>query len=222
VVGWARACAGTLPGDCSTMEPRTDGWDGWISLSGTGYGVTYTSSTGAFGGYAWGDVNVGWVDFSGVSTEPEPPSCQVPPNSPRCNNAGETTNSIYDSVTNMFCSTCTAGSTCSNGTCVPDVEDPVCNLDGKCITANPILVSTGNTGSTISWDVSNVKGTCTVKNTNDSTVWSTLVVSGDAAGSERSNSLSTQTIFTLTCTDLNDVERLWEASVQFVPSFVEF
>jgi hypothetical protein len=75
VSGWARACAGTIksgdsttlptqPGDCSTMTSRSDGWDGWISLSGTNYGATYNSTTGAFGGYAWGSDVVGWVSFA--------------------------------------------------------------------------------------------------------------------------------------------------------------
>ena len=43
VTGWARACAGTVNGDCNSPT-RTDGWDGWILLGpiekgGTDYGV---------------------------------------------------------------------------------------------------------------------------------------------------------------------------------------
>lgn len=83
VTGWARACSGTLHGDCSTMEPRTDGWDGWIALQGTNHispntfgpsgksigGVTLgndpanTVTFNNFSGYAWGGSVVGWVDF---------------------------------------------------------------------------------------------------------------------------------------------------------------
>jgi len=63
LVGWARACAGTANGDCSTMTSRTDGWDGWISLSGTGYGVSFAGTN--FSSYAWGSEVVGWVSFSG-------------------------------------------------------------------------------------------------------------------------------------------------------------
>ena len=66
LIGWARACAGTATGDCSTMTSRTDGWDGWISLSGTGYGVTFDSGTQSFASYAWGSDVIGWVDWSGV------------------------------------------------------------------------------------------------------------------------------------------------------------
>lgn len=66
VIGWARACAGTSNGDCSNMNSRTDGWDGWISLRGTGYGVTFDSNSKRFSGFAWGSNVVGWLDFSKV------------------------------------------------------------------------------------------------------------------------------------------------------------
>jgi hypothetical protein len=85
VTGWARACAGTAPGDCSSMTGRTDGWDGWISLSGTKHqtgditgnsGVTYNPQTGAFTGFAWGSTNVGWLSFnSSVPVIVTPPPC---------------------------------------------------------------------------------------------------------------------------------------------------
>ncbi len=64
ITGFARACAGTIGGDCNS-SPRTDGWDGWIRLSGDSFGVTVSGPT--LSGFAWGDVNVGWIDFSGVS-----------------------------------------------------------------------------------------------------------------------------------------------------------
>lgn len=44
------------------------GWDGFISLSGSNYGPVRQSS-GAFSGYAWGDMVVGWLDFSYASTD---------------------------------------------------------------------------------------------------------------------------------------------------------
>lgn len=61
LVGWARACAGTAGGDCSSMTSRTDGWDGWISLGGTNYGVTKVGQQ--FTDYAWGGDVVGWILF---------------------------------------------------------------------------------------------------------------------------------------------------------------
>jgi hypothetical protein len=68
ITGWARACAGTINGDC-TGGSRTDGWDGWIELSGAnhtspyGGGIRYATTTGLFSGYAWGSDVVGWLSF---------------------------------------------------------------------------------------------------------------------------------------------------------------
>ncbi|MEK7567069.1 MAG: hypothetical protein AAB527_02975, partial [Patescibacteria group bacterium] len=51
VTGWARALA------------NGGGWDGWISLSGSNYGVSVSQC--AWGGWAWGSDVVGWISFSG-------------------------------------------------------------------------------------------------------------------------------------------------------------
>ena len=59
VSGWARACAGTVNGDC-TGATRTDGWDGWIKLDG----VSVNKTTGDFSGWAWGGDVVGWIHFA--------------------------------------------------------------------------------------------------------------------------------------------------------------
>jgi hypothetical protein len=73
LVGWARACAGTANGDCSTMQPSADGWDGWISLNGSsldgksGYSVSLKGDGVTLTGYAWGSDVVGWIDFDGVT-----------------------------------------------------------------------------------------------------------------------------------------------------------
>ncbi|MFN3188330.1 MAG: hypothetical protein ACK42D_02180 [Candidatus Paceibacteria bacterium] len=65
VRGWARACAGTASsvGNCgsSATNPVSGGWDGWLALSGTNYGVRPHISTAS---YAWGSTVVGWVDMS--------------------------------------------------------------------------------------------------------------------------------------------------------------
>jgi len=76
VTGWAKA-----------LSADGNGWDGWISLSGTAtngspYGVTltdkgstlpsqYTCTTDC----AWGSDVVGWVDFSGVIIGPGTGNC---------------------------------------------------------------------------------------------------------------------------------------------------
>jgi|GEM_PF-3245711 len=54
--GWLRAISGSTA--------QSGGWDGFISLSGSGYGPA-KQSTGVVSGYAWGSDVVGWVSFSG-------------------------------------------------------------------------------------------------------------------------------------------------------------
>ncbi len=69
VSGWARACAGTVSGDCVGVS-RVDGWDGWISLRGTSpnYGVMTTLiSPYDWSGWAWGGEVVGWISFRGIA-----------------------------------------------------------------------------------------------------------------------------------------------------------
>lgn len=83
ITGWARACNGlndviTNPqinqtvsnGTACTGVPRTDGWDGWISLhnSNDDYGVNVSSSTGAITGFAWGSDVVGWIQFDATTS----------------------------------------------------------------------------------------------------------------------------------------------------------
>ena len=55
VTGWAKVLSSADSGDPT--------WDGFISLSGTGYGVTVNACN--WSGYAWGSEVVGWVSFSG-------------------------------------------------------------------------------------------------------------------------------------------------------------
>jgi hypothetical protein len=59
MTGWLRALSGGTS--------QSGGWDGFISLSGTGYGPV-RQVDGSFAGYAWGDTVVGWVNFSYAST----------------------------------------------------------------------------------------------------------------------------------------------------------
>ncbi len=93
LVGWARACSGTVNGDC-TGGTRTDGFDGWISLSGKDAGGTKTYGVAAvsdpvsgtkFTGYAWGG-DLGWMSFdlkTGATPSPSPaPSPVVSPIAP--------------------------------------------------------------------------------------------------------------------------------------------
>lgn len=52
VSGWARALA------------YGDGWDGWLRLRGTNYGVSWNSSTKELEGWAWSDGVIGWLSFN--------------------------------------------------------------------------------------------------------------------------------------------------------------
>ncbi|HVY55888.1 MAG TPA: hypothetical protein VHC46_09050, partial [Thermodesulfobacteriota bacterium] len=54
LIGWVKAVAAD-----------GNGWDGWIALSGTGYGVTLSGT--AFTGYAWGSDTVGWISWNCLS-----------------------------------------------------------------------------------------------------------------------------------------------------------
>lgn len=70
ITGWARACAGTVNGDCNSAT-RTDGWDGWILLGpivkgGTDYGVWIDTSVSPtqFRNWAWGSDIIGWISFN--------------------------------------------------------------------------------------------------------------------------------------------------------------
>ncbi len=67
LTGWARACTVFSSGCSGGLKGDSDrgGWDGWISLSGTGYGVTQSGSDLA--GYAWGSTNLGWINFYSVT-----------------------------------------------------------------------------------------------------------------------------------------------------------
>jgi len=84
-----------------------------------------------------------------------------------------------------------------------------------------MLIGTSNVGVTVSWDVSNVKNTCTVTGSNGDN-WSTPAdVSNHAAGSNVSSVLTAPVIFTLSCTGLDDKTYTWNASAEFVPSYQE-
>ena len=159
--GWARACAGTINGDCSTMTDHADGWDGWISLKSrnvTGALVPhYIRNIGNnFQGHAWGSDVVGWISFDGVSFS-APCSAQT-----TCS-----VSYLGTVATDQWCNVepevlCTLGQVCTPAS-------PSCSLiviNGT-LSANPKLVRKTNT-SKLTWSLSNPLdvSTCKVEGTN--------------------------------------------------------
>lgn len=69
LTGWARACAGTLPGDCSSMTDVGGGWDGWISLGGNTHSITFDATGVESSSYAWGGPVVGWIVWEGTASD---------------------------------------------------------------------------------------------------------------------------------------------------------
>ncbi|KKS77554.1 MAG: hypothetical protein UV64_C0006G0009 [Parcubacteria group bacterium GW2011_GWC1_43_11b] len=68
VTGWARACSVFTSGCSGTLKDNNQrgDWDGWIKMQA----VTWDGSTGFFSGFAWGDLNLGWISMAGLSTNP--------------------------------------------------------------------------------------------------------------------------------------------------------
>ncbi len=178
--GWIRACAGTASGTCSSMTSRTDGWDGWVSLSGSTYQVTKGSGD-TFNGCttgdscAWGSEVNGWVDWSYAEY-------QCTPQQSYCDADGVTL-WVYDTTSCGFIEQTCAWQCPLGGTaCISPV--PSCE-----ISANPPLVASGAT-TTITWSSSNADS-CAVSGNGDN--WSGLL------GSEDSSPITGQTTYTQTC-----------------------
>lgn len=165
ITGWARACAGTQAGDCSTMTSRSDGWDGWIALSGTGYGPTL--SGGSLSGYSWGDTNLGWISWSGAATTFQ--ACQATQGY-QCV-SGNSVHTLADcSQTTDVCSSHGSGYFCAtdNNLCTaPPPPSAGTNSDGSSgiLRAVPSLVKTGAT-TKLKWKVDNATS-CTVTGNGD-------------------------------------------------------
>lgn len=194
LLGWARACAGTASGDCSSMTSRTDGWDGWIALSGTSFGVSLTG--GSFSGYAWGGENVGWIDFSAAPTTYLP--CAATQG--YVCSADTSVHTAADcAVTNDYCPSHGAGWFCStdNGICTaPPAPEVGTNLDGSngALSTKPSLVKSGGTTKVI-WTIDNAN-TCTVVGSNGDSWSGTASIEGGYTSSP----ITQRTTYTIDCT----------------------
>ncbi|MCE9585394.1 hypothetical protein K8Q94_02110 [Candidatus Nomurabacteria bacterium] len=68
VTGWARFCS--VASNTNTClgfagnNTSNGGWDGWVSLNGKDYKVSFDKETKKINGYAWGSDIVGWINFS--------------------------------------------------------------------------------------------------------------------------------------------------------------
>lgn len=240
LTGWARACLGTANNDCTGVDDS--GWDGWIALSGTGFGPTVSGS--AMSGYAWGDDTVGWIDFSGVIYTANPPSCTV-------------TNPGYDvtpsgSVTLTWTTQNTVSSSIDRGVgsvapvaggnisvTVPGTDGvylytmtatnatgaiAACNTSVSVVTPvpppltidtfsiDPTRVRSGN-ASTLHWEISNfVANACTITGSDNSSY-----EVDTASGSLVTNVITRATSFTLTCTGAGSITK----TVGTIPRYQE-
>jgi hypothetical protein len=207
VVGWLKA-----------LSAVSGGWSGWISLadpSGSGlYGITLGS-----GGYfnpckvgttscAWGEVNLGWVDFSDASTT------YTSVSSCTCQGQAIYNNGVYSGIT------CTPPANfCSTGSCACVPSVPTCNDPGtgtkECLQVLPVLIQTDRTVQ-VFWNVSNVTG-CTVLGTNGDS-WT-----GDSSPSsgETSSLIKQTTIYKLHCPGYNGSPINDTKTVNVAPTFCE-
>lgn len=61
VIGWARACSVFASGCSGALKPESarGGWYGWIKM----INVVRNPENGGLNGFAWGDLNLGWLSF---------------------------------------------------------------------------------------------------------------------------------------------------------------
>ncbi len=114
-VGWARA-----------IGADNNGWDGWISLSGTSPNYGVTTSGANFVGYAWGGSVMGWLSFdaaNGVSGSCGIADCKgvalsgmvsLDAQSPLGTSIANSTSVPYSTIANLiYTLTNLSGATCS-------------------------------------------------------------------------------------------------------------
>ncbi|HWP61694.1 MAG TPA: hypothetical protein VN495_03755, partial [Candidatus Paceibacterota bacterium] len=103
---------------------------------------------------------------------------------------------------------------CSAGACVAPPP-----ASGS-ISITPSLVASGGT-VTISWNISNVDGSCTISDTNGDRWSSSANASNVAAGSMTSPQILKQITFTISCKGLDSVQFQQSATVNTIPGFRE-
>lgn len=164
LMGWARALN------------YGSGWDGWISLNclnsagcvSSDYGVTMTSGGAFNSSYAWGDMVIGWTNFSLVTAD----TTVLCPDSTHPNSCNTDFSGIV--VTDLWCRTtesaCTGVDVCSG---VP-VSCSNVVLDGE-VTVSPAIIRKGDS-VTVTWTMVSPVDSCYVEST-DGQSWN----NGDSA-----------------------------------------
>lgn len=128
LTGWARALA-------PVGDAQAGGWDGWISLDGADYGITFNQNGNTVGTpYAWGDDVMGWLDFTNIQVNAL--SCS---NTNTCDGDELVTNDLFCSEVSR--TTCEFG--CDSGACIAGIAG---SLD-----ARPPVVRSGRTVRLV-WD----------------------------------------------------------------------
>lgn len=184
--GWMKALA--------SSQVQSGGWDGFISLSGSSPSYGPTLSGGVFSGYAWGDMNLGWIDFSSAQHSARTTWVACPP-SYACTGATTRDDLCTVPVENISCDT---GLICSTGLCVLPPA-PSTGSGGEII-VSPRLVRPGQT-TLLSWNVSDATS-CSVigGGLNLSGISSQTSPCTQSGSSCVSNAVTSQTTFTLFCT----------------------
>ena len=218
----AKMSSGVLTGWFRALSADNNGWDGYINLAGTGYGVTYTGNNfnpcnATTQSCAWGSDVVGWVDFSYAF-----PLCTADTKQ-ECTGAGLQT--ISSTTIDMYCNITTKNTdTCSlPGKCLDGSSECVYPPPDFLISATPLLVNSGAT-TTISWgsngggDVVGLKNCNVTTNPNNGDSWSGL------SGSKTSSPIKQVIVYTLACKSVDPLDpNTYGGSVRvgIVPRFHE-
>src|SRR3989344_3051251 len=236
--GWLKVISGGTS--------QSDGWDDWISLSGSSptYGPTLSNNT--FSGYSWGSDVVGWISWSGsgygVTTDLAPTATLSA--DPTTINLGQSSTLTWSSTNATSCTGTgfTAGGssgsrstgilnppgtfnyqvacTGAGGTSAPAFASVEVLSPNVAISASPTRVQAG-TNSQISWSASGVKS-CAVTGPSGTLASGNADVSHNfAIGSPRSTLISSQSIFTITC-ETNGAPATKSVTVNVVSIFQEF
>ncbi|TSC69507.1 MAG: Uncharacterized protein G01um101456_188, partial [Parcubacteria group bacterium Gr01-1014_56] len=211
VSGWARACSGTVNGDC-TGATRTDGWDGWISLAGTGYAV---SMLGGASSYAWGSDVVGWINFNSNSS-----SCTS--TAPVCS-VDHQSSSYTNSACNLITTQC-APYLCTDttGACITAPPPSGCFSVGVACPGKKTATIRKGTTTTLYWNIADV-ASCTVSGSNGE--------GGSGAGASWNatsqttgvvtSAIQQKTVYTLTCIGNDASTFIDTVTVSLIPVFQE-